>query len=209
MTLFRFPRGVIAASPAIDAKGRLLLNAPSGLLTLPPDYAFNTPFIVGFANAASYVLSDALYPGEILSIFGFDLAAPPQNVQVLSAGKPATVLFAGPNQINVQVPFEFWQYANPPQIEVVLPLGDVSVNPIQFGQSLGIFTTDGVYAAALNQDGSMNSEANPATRGSITRFSVLARSGQLDFRMAQLQLRRRPWTRGKTGFRLSNPTRHR
>jgi uncharacterized protein (TIGR03437 family) len=31
----------------------------------------------------------------------------------------------------------------------------------------GVFTTDGYYAAALNQDGTVNSAANPAAPGSI------------------------------------------
>jgi uncharacterized protein (TIGR03437 family) len=38
---------------------------------------------------------------------------------------------------------------------------------VPFTQSLGIFTSDGVHAAALNQDGTVNSAANPAASGSI------------------------------------------
>ncbi len=34
-------------------------------------------------------------------------------------------------------------------------------------RSLGLFTTDGVHAAAVNQDGTVNSATNPAPEGSI------------------------------------------
>jgi uncharacterized protein (TIGR03437 family) len=49
-------------------------------------------------------------------------------------------------------------------VDVVLPSGALSL-PIS--RSIGIFTVDGVHAAALNQDGTVNSAANPAQAGSI------------------------------------------
>jgi uncharacterized protein (TIGR03437 family) len=169
-TLFRFPSGVVEAPPALDAGGRLLLASSAGLLTLSPSYAFNTPFLVGFANAASYALGTGLYPGELVSLFGFDLDGAPQNIQVLIGGVPATVLYAGTTQINFQVPFEFSEYGSQ-QVQVMLPSGTVTLQPglsiSRYGQSLGIFTTDGLHAAALNQDGSVNSASNPAARGSV------------------------------------------
>jgi uncharacterized protein (TIGR03437 family) len=169
--LFRFPSGTVSVPPALDAGGQLLLAGSTGsLLTLPPSYAFNTPAIVGFANAASFALNTGMASGELVSLFGFDLDGSPQNVQVLIGGKPATVLYAGPNQINVQVPFETLSETpavfGPRQIQVVVPSGSVSVS-VPFAQSIGIFTSDGVHAAALNQDGSVNSASNPAARGSI------------------------------------------
>ena len=43
-TLFRFPRGVITAPPAMDSSGNLLLPGSQGhLLIMPPAYAFDTP----------------------------------------------------------------------------------------------------------------------------------------------------------------------
>lgn len=162
-SLFRFPRGTIDAPPTFDGNGNLqLLGAAGGVLTLPPGYAFDTPAIVGYGNAASYVLSSGLIPGEVVSLFGFDLDGSPQSVQVSFDGVPAMVLYAGPNQINVQVPFEFSQYlAYGPQIQVVLPSGSFTVKAVAATGSPGIFTTDGVHAAALNQDGSANSASNP------------------------------------------------
>ena len=168
--LFRFPPGTIGAPPAFDSTGRILLLGSTGsLVTLPANYAFDTPAIVGYTNAASFALNTGLVPGEIISLFGFDLDGSPQNVQVSFDGLPAIVLYAGPNQINVQVPFEFSQYVSLiPEVHVVLPSGSITLNPLAaVGESPGIFTTDGVHAAALNQDGSVNSSSNPAARGSI------------------------------------------
>jgi uncharacterized protein (TIGR03437 family) len=172
--LFRFPRGTVSAQTSFDSSGQLLLPGPSGsLLTLPPTYAFNTPAIVGFANAASYALNTGLFSGDLVALYGFDLGGSPRNVRVLIGGVPATVLYAGTNQINVLVPFDTLSetpFFGPWQIQVVVPSGSASVSSAPLAQSLGIFTSDGVHAAALNQDGSVNSASNPAASGSIVTF---------------------------------------
>jgi uncharacterized protein (TIGR03437 family) len=122
---------------------------------------------VGFANAASFALNTGLYPGALFSLFGFKLPGSPQDVQVVIGGRPAPLLYAGPNQINVQVPFGFSLGTyDPLPVQVVLPSESISLKP-PYARSLGIFTVDGVRAAALNQDGSINSASNPAPRGSI------------------------------------------
>jgi uncharacterized protein (TIGR03437 family) len=175
-TFFRFPLGVVSAPPAFDASGRLLLlSSPGGLLSLPPTYAFDTPAIVGFANAASYALDTGLSAGEIVTLWGFGLVqSASANAQVLIGNNPAPVFYAGPTQINIQVPFELnsMESSTSSPIQVAIPSGNlsmmtVSVDDPPVAQSVGIFTTDGVHAAALNQDGTVNSAANPAAAGSI------------------------------------------
>lgn len=163
-TLFRFPRGAITAPPAMDGNGNLLLaEAQSALLTFPSNYAFNSPAVVGFANAASFALNTGIYPGTLLTIYGFDL---PDSPQVAFNGTAAPVLYASPNQINVQVPFGFAPLVQAAAIQVSAASGRVTVQGYQAG-SVGLFTVDGVHAAALNQDGTVNSAINPATQGSI------------------------------------------
>jgi uncharacterized protein (TIGR03437 family) len=165
--LFRLPHGAVTAPPAIDANGNLLLlGSQSSLLTLPPGYAFDTPAIVGFANSASYALNTGLYAGALVTLYGFDLTSSAQGLQVLIDGTPAPVLFAGPNQIDVQAPLEIAQSYGVPQVQVTSPTGSVSLL-LPGTQSIGIFTTDGFDAAALNQDGTVNSASNPAASGSI------------------------------------------
>jgi uncharacterized protein (TIGR03437 family) len=161
--LFRFPAGVVTVPPAFEADGRLmLLGTHDALLHLPPAYAFDTPAIVAFANSASYELNTGLYPGALLSLFGFALPTSAQDVQVLINGLTAPVLYSGSNQINLQAPF----MAPGGKLQVTLPSGSLELQPI-LSQSLGIFTTDGVHAAAVNQDGTINSASNPAPAGSI------------------------------------------
>jgi len=76
------------------------------------------------------------------------------------------VLSAGPNQINVQVPFELAQSYGAPQLQVAALAGTVSL-PLPSAQSIGFFTADGFHASALNQDGTVNSVSNPAAAGTV------------------------------------------
>ena len=170
--LFRFPQGTVFAPPAFDTKGNLLLQSSGGwLLTLPPNYNFDTPAIVGFTNAASFELS-GIYPGELVSVFGFDLANSTQGVTAEIADLPATVLYAGPTQINLQVPFEAPSACSPAPspffipLQISWPTGNIAL-ALPCTHTLGLFTTDGIHAAATNPDGSVNSASNPAPAGSI------------------------------------------
>ena len=158
--LFRFPTGTVSMPPALDPSGQLLLAGSTGaVLSLPVTYAFNTPAIAGFANAASFHLNTGLFPGELVALYGWDLS---QTTQVLIGGVPARILYSSPTQINLQVPFE----TKTGLAQVALAVGS-SETQAPVAPSLGIFTSDGVHAAALNQDGTVNSTSNPAARGSI------------------------------------------
>jgi uncharacterized protein (TIGR03437 family) len=136
------------------------------------------------ANAANYE-GGGLAPGEIVSLFGnrigpatpdagrFDsdgnLASDLAGVQVFLGGLPAPLLYAGPNQINLIAPFGIPAGASAP-LELrrdgsVVAAFDVRTAP----QAPAFFTRDssgGGLAAALNQDGSVNSASNPAGAGS-------------------------------------------
>jgi hypothetical protein len=72
-------------------------------------------------------------------IFGFNLSS---SAQILINNKPAPVLFASPTQMNLQASFEY---------------------PIAPGSLLQVV----LHAAALNQDGTVNSANNPAPAGSM------------------------------------------
>jgi uncharacterized protein (TIGR03437 family) len=163
----RLPEGVIVAPPSFDANGNLILvGAQNSVLTVPADYSGQgPPAIVAFANAATYALNTGLYPGALVTLWGFNLPASSAGLQVLVSGSPAPILYAGPNQINIQAPFKNAYY-----ISETVQLGsgpDAPSFDLPVSASLGIFTTDGVHAAALNQDGTVNSSSNPAPYGSI------------------------------------------
>jgi uncharacterized protein (TIGR03437 family) len=164
--LIRFFRGVVAAGLAIDSQqDKLIPGAHGALLTVPPGYTAATPLLTGFTNSASFEMNTGAYPGALVSLVGIGFHGVPETV--LIAGVAAPVLYAGPNQINVQVPFE----AIAGIVDLSLPSealpseGITLALPIR--RSLGIFTTDGTHAAAVNQDGTVNSASNPAPTGSV------------------------------------------
>jgi uncharacterized protein (TIGR03437 family) len=164
----RLPRGVVTASPSMNGSGSLVLLGTQGsLLTVPVDYyGLGPPAVVAFANSASYQLNAGLFSGALVTLYGFGLPGPAEGVEVKVNGTPAPILYAGPNQINFQVPFNLPSYPSAQPVQLVWPAGNVSVQ-LPLGQSLGLFTTDGAHAAALNQDGTVNSESNPAAVGAV------------------------------------------
>jgi uncharacterized protein (TIGR03437 family) len=162
-----FPHGAITAPPSLsrsNARGSaanlLLPGAQASLLVVPVDYAFDSPAMLGFANSASLSLNTGIYDGTLLTIFGYGFSS---DAQVLIDGQAAPVLSVSSTQINVQVPFGLQRVV---RLQVTSSSGTVSTT-IGISQSLGIFTTDGIHAAALNADGSVNSRDNPALAGSV------------------------------------------
>jgi uncharacterized protein (TIGR03437 family) len=116
--------------------------------------------LTGFANAASWAMNAGAYPGALITLTGIGFHGAPETVMI--AGVAAPVLYAGPDQINVQVPFE----ADAGIVDLTLPSENITIH-LPVTRSLGIFTTDGIHAAAVNQDGTINSAANPAAMGSV------------------------------------------
>lgn len=166
---------VIAQNPFVGIQQFSLLpagNPPAGTVTC-------------MANSAVYD-STSIAPGEVLSIFGVNigptntiLAAPSADGRfpaelggmTVSIGNiAAPILYADSGQINLISPFSI------PLVETVpveihrngVPGVPFHKNVAQFHPAL--FSSDGSgfgLLAALNQDGSVNSASNPASRGSI------------------------------------------
>lgn len=140
-------------------------------------------------NAATYhQTAGVVAPGMMLSLFGSGLGPqqgiqtqatlqspfPTQagNVEVTFDGKPAPLLWVQDAQINAVTP---WSLTPGQTTEVCVSYQNVKTNclTVPVAQSSpGVFTIDGVYAAALNQDGTVNSADHPAPVGSI--ISVMA-----------------------------------
>lgn len=161
LSLIRFFRGIVAAGLAIDSQqDKLIPGANSALLTIPPQYTAATPMLTGFANAASFAMNTGAYPGALVSLTGVGFHGAPETVTI--AGVAAPVLYAGQTQINVQIPYE----AIAGRVDLTLPSEDITIQ-LPITRSLGIFSADGVHAAAVNSDGTVNSAANPAAIGSF------------------------------------------
>lgn len=139
----------------------------------------------GVVSAASFENS-RVSPGEMVSIFGFGVGpAMPVgmwrlddgrastnagNVRVLFDGVAAPVVFATMNQINVVTP---WSVAGKAVTQVQVEYDGVWSNTILIPvveSRPALFTTDGSgrgQGIFLNQNGTANSAANPAAKGSV------------------------------------------
>ncbi len=144
----------IADSANNRIRGLTPLTAPASSLTA-----------MTLLNSAS-MQAGPVAPSEIVSIFGAGFQ--PDQTQLLFDGQPATTFYTGANQINALAPAGFASATT--EVSVVvngLKIADWA-SPVA-AAAPGIFTTSNGtgQAAAVNPDGSLNSEANPAARGSI------------------------------------------
>jgi uncharacterized protein (TIGR03437 family) len=182
-----FATGSMGQAIILDGSGLLHVAGLNGLVsTITPLQPF-TPRILGIANAAAGPFSGRVSPGEIISIYGSGIGAstaisatPDSNglfpkslggVQVSIDGVAAPLLYASSGQINAQVPFVL-PHPDAATIRITngsspIPSFRVSVDPA----IPGIFT-NARSAAAINEDGTVNSFANPAKAGSIVSIWV-------------------------------------
>ena len=142
-------------------------------------------------NAASYV-GGAVSPGEIVTIFGMNIG-PVQPVtarsdralgttlaetRILFDGVPAPLLYTSSEQVGVVVPNSVLSKSLVAiQVEYRGALSKSVTLPV-FKAHPGIFSLDASgegQAAVLNQDGTLNTPANPARSGSM--ISIFATGG--------------------------------
>jgi uncharacterized protein (TIGR03437 family) len=164
---------------SLTSPGHILLYRTQSSTTLPIDLTLQPAATFGCpANLASNVASLGLAPGEIFVLAGSGLG-PAQGVsavptggqyptslggvQVMVNSRPAPLLFVGANEIHAVAPF-YLQAVFTVQVQyggqsALLDVSLAGVNP-------GIFTVNG-QAAILNQDGTVNTPANPAALGSV------------------------------------------
>ena len=136
-------------------------------------------------NAASYV-GGGVAPGEIVTLFGSamgpaeivarriteegKLATLLAGTRILFNGVAAPLVYVSANQSSAIVPFAIAGKSSVDvQVEYQGVRSDVETVPVLTSRP-GIFSLDGSgegQGAILNEDGSLNSPANPALRGSI------------------------------------------
>jgi uncharacterized protein (TIGR03437 family) len=164
----------VGASPGPNA-GNLLLRFSQN------DSAQTVP-LVCMGSAATYG-TGPITPGEIVTLFGNGLG-PEQGVQTQATlqspfptqvagvkvtfdGNPAPLLWVQDGQINVVAP---WSLTPGDSTQVCVSNNRVQTNCLTWPVAQtapGVFTVDGTYAAALNQDGTINTATNPAQAGSV------------------------------------------
>ena len=151
----------IGASGAVyvtDAGSNLVLQ-----LTPPPPALTELPTPVTVVNAAT-LMAGPVAPGSLISVFGSGLT----GAQVLFDGLAAPLLMARDTQLNVQVPLTAAGGFEVVTGTVVLLNTTLTIAP----SAPGIFTGPGGTgpAIAANQDGTLNSNTNPALLGSLVTF---------------------------------------
>ena len=165
---------------SITAPSHVLLYRTATSTTVPMDLSAQPTALFGCAaNLATGLVGAGLAPGEIFMLTGTGIgpaqgigAAPNAagqyptslgGVQVLFGATPAPLLYVSANEIHGVAPFGFFfaavQVAYGSSNSPPLDLGAVEVNP-------GIFSING-QGAIINQDGTVNTPANPAPLGSI------------------------------------------
>ena len=185
--------GYFSASGAwLAAPDRVMAATPYSTLLPWALLPFGPPApatVTCIADSGDYQ-SDAVAPSELISLFGNRIgpAAPAvaqplagdsigpdlSGMRVLANGMPAPLLYADSGQINLVMPFG----VAGDQVHIEVYRNQTRIT--QFDKSLrprhgGLFTTGSPSAgrlAALNQDGTVNSDANPAASGSIVTIFV-------------------------------------
>jgi uncharacterized protein (TIGR03437 family) len=152
------------------------------------------PPILGVGNAANGSVDNALAPGELVSIYGVGIGPSPAvtaqptsgkypdslgGFQVLFNDTPAPLTYASDTQINAVDSANIFS-SSVVTIKVIsngMTLAQITVP--QVANRPGIFR-NGARAAALNQDGTINSASNPAKSGSIVSIWATGASGFSD-----------------------------
>ena len=182
----RLPGGVGGAL-ALDSKGGAYLGGPylSHLdLLVDSDPSIVEVITAAYSNVAmKSPVAQSISPGELVSILGFRIGpAAPATAQLDGDGRFATALasvrvffdeLAAPllyvqgNQINAVTPFGI---AGRPNVKIHVELNGVPSPAIDVpvaDTEPEIFVNMDFWAAALNEDGTLNTAVNPAKPGSI------------------------------------------
>jgi uncharacterized protein (TIGR03437 family) len=174
-----YPTGSIAQGIAIDPAGLIHVAGEAGFISAIVAATVPTTKIFGFENAANVFLTARIAPAEVISIFGPGIG-PAAAVTASPVGGFYPKMLAGVevtiNGINMPL-----LYVSSSQINAVLPMG------IAPGAGATVRVTNGTaispdyptriiendpeaFPLVLNQDGTINSQKNPAKSGSIVTF---------------------------------------
>jgi uncharacterized protein (TIGR03437 family) len=173
----------LAGLPNLEFVAKILINDPNQ--SSGPCLAY------AIQNAATFV-EEPVSSGEVVSLRGTNIG--PQKpdfeqlgpdgkvstelagVQVFFDNYPAPLLYVQSQQINAVVPWEVQispQSNNPTQVQVIYNGTSSNISSIPLALAApGIFLANYStrQAAALNADGSPNSQSNPAKRGTVVAF---------------------------------------
>lgn len=168
---------------------KLTPGAPVQVVVDPPPPPPPPPVVVTETVPGVRVVSGGSFaegpvaPGEIVSLFGSGLgpatgvtASPTAltlgGVQVLIGGVPAPLFWAQDGQVNAQAPYDLAgkQTADVQVIYLGVLKAKATVTVVESNPALITAQRGSGQALAANPDGTLNSVANPAARGSVMTF---------------------------------------
>lgn len=174
-----YPNGTVSQSLAVDSTGLLHAAGYNGFVSSLNPGAPPTMRIFDFGNVFGGNATARISPAEVISIYGPGIgpaaavSATPSNgffpkmlggVQVTIDGLAMPLLYVSANQINAVVPMGVVMNS----AATVRVMNGMAVSP-----DYPVWIVTGVAQAlptVTNQDGSVNSEINPAKSGSVVTF---------------------------------------
>jgi uncharacterized protein (TIGR03437 family) len=179
----RYPANTVSAGLAVDPGGAVHTAGGTGVVSTFTPSGSAAPRILGVANAAGGDAADRVAPAELISIYGLHLGVSSPDyasfdaagflpttlagVQVTFNGTPGPLLYVSDTQINAVVPLAL---ANMPSASLRVTSGTATLSDFRLMADRAVpqvFRNADGSAAAINQDGSVNSPANPAPAGSF------------------------------------------
>jgi uncharacterized protein (TIGR03437 family) len=173
----RFPAGTVGQSVAVETSAVVFAGANGFVSVITPSFA-PTAIIFAFQNAFGGNATARISPAEVISIYGPGIGpatpstAAPTNglypktlagMQVTIGGMNMPLLYVSANQINAVVPMEIAPGAA--TVHVINGVVLESAYPVWI-----VASAPQAFPTVLNQDGTFNSQTNPAHSGSIATF---------------------------------------
>lgn len=172
----RYPNGAVAQALALDPSGALHLAGRTGIVSLIEPGAKPSISILGIQNAFGGDVSGQISAAEVIAIYGQLLGPAAPVIAVPANGYYPTALGGVAVSINgIDIPL---LYVSSTQINAVVPMSAVGGTiQVTYGSGtsqkfpvLTVNSTALAYPVVLNQDGTVNSQDNPAKAGSIVTF---------------------------------------
>ncbi|HTQ55148.1 MAG TPA: SBBP repeat-containing protein [Bryobacteraceae bacterium] len=170
------PADTVAQALAVDSGGTVhFAGATGGVSAFSPGSAPGqtaAPWLFGIANSAGGALAGRIAPGELFSIYGLNFGpATPLTATFDAAGFLPTTL--GGVQVNVNGIRAPLLYVSATQINAVAPVEltpeavTLALSAAPDFRTMVVPADPQVFGVAINQDGTLNSQTNPAKPGSI------------------------------------------
>lgn len=167
----RFPDDSAGHSLAVDSAGLLHAAGTTGLVSTIAPSQVSTPRIFAIANAAAGPGGGRIVAQEMISIHGPHIGAG-GDVRVSVGGISAPTLFVSDSWITAVVPANV-AFRNSAAVHISSSGPSIPDFPVTVtGADPEVFRQPDGYAAALNEDGTVNSSLHPAKNGSVVTLWI-------------------------------------